>query len=117
MAVPMSVTVTIPMTMPRVVSTERSLLARMALHEIARPSRSSVRKFIRREDEWIGGLVDYWMMDGCAVMYRANRLSRACFPAIQSAAEVCFPPRNATCQTPRSHRLKQVLRFASQSPG
>ena len=46
MAVPISVTVTMPMTMPSVVRTERSLFARMALHEIARPSRSSVKKFI-----------------------------------------------------------------------
>ena len=44
MAVPISVTVMMPMTMPSVVSTERNLFARMALHEIARPSRSSVRK-------------------------------------------------------------------------
>ena len=42
----MSVTVTMPMTMPSVVSAERSLFARIALHEIARPSRSSVRKFM-----------------------------------------------------------------------
>ena len=47
MAVPMSVTVTMPMTMPSVVSTERSLFARMALHEISKPSRSSVKKFMR----------------------------------------------------------------------
>jgi len=39
-AVPMSVTVRMPMTMPSVVSTERSLFARMALHEMLRPSRS-----------------------------------------------------------------------------
>src|ERR1017187_1589900 len=42
----MSVTVTMPMMMPSVVSTDRSLFARMALHEISRPSRSSVKKFI-----------------------------------------------------------------------
>ena len=35
-----------PMTIPSVVSTERILFARMALHEISRPSRSSVKKFI-----------------------------------------------------------------------
>src|SRR5678815_731799 len=58
MAVPMSVTVTIPITMPSVVRIERSLFARMALQEIARPSRSSVRKFIGREaDEWIVGFL------------------------------------------------------------
>jgi hypothetical protein len=34
MAVPISVTVTMPMTMPSVVSTERSLFARMALQEM-----------------------------------------------------------------------------------
>src|SRR5665647_3980655 len=49
-AVPMSVTVTMPMTMPSVVSTERSLFARMALHEMIKPSRSSVRKFIVKNE-------------------------------------------------------------------
>ena len=46
MAVPMSVTVTMPMTMPSVVRMERILFARMALHEMVKPSRSSVKKFI-----------------------------------------------------------------------
>src|SRR5262249_44225744 len=45
-AVPISVTVTMPITMPSVVSTERNLFARIALQEIARPSRSSVRRFM-----------------------------------------------------------------------
>ena len=48
MAVPISVTVTMPMTMPSVVSTERILFARMAPQEMPRPSRSSVRKFMVR---------------------------------------------------------------------
>jgi len=39
-AVAISETVTIPTTMPRVVSTERSLLARIALQEMLRPSLS-----------------------------------------------------------------------------
>src|SRR5881394_2066888 len=45
-AAPIRVTVTMPMTMPSVVSPERILLARIASQEMARPSRSSVRKFI-----------------------------------------------------------------------
>src|SRR5439155_13613405 len=45
-AVPIKVTVRIPITMPSVVSTERSLLARMALQEMSRPSFSSVRNFM-----------------------------------------------------------------------
>src|SRR5450432_1062382 len=45
-AAAINVTVTMPMTMPSVVNTERSLFARMALHEIARPSRNSVKKFM-----------------------------------------------------------------------
>ena len=48
MAVPMSVTVTMPMTMPSVVRIERSLFARMAAHEMPNPSRISVMKFIRK---------------------------------------------------------------------
>ena len=40
MAVPIRVTVTMPMTMPSVVSAERILLARMASQEIHRPSRA-----------------------------------------------------------------------------
>src|SRR5262245_6989594 len=47
-AVPMSVTVTIPMTMPNVVRTERSLFARIALHEMPSPSLSSEKGFMRR---------------------------------------------------------------------
>src|SRR5712671_3639521 len=47
MAVPMSVTVTMPITIPKVVRVERSLLARIAPHEMLIPSLSSVRKFIR----------------------------------------------------------------------
>src|ERR1051325_2868541 len=49
MAVPINVTVTMPMTMPRVVSTERSLLARMALQAMLRPTLSSVSAFISRD--------------------------------------------------------------------
>ena len=41
----MSVTVTMPMTMPKVVSDDRSLCARMASHEIPKPSRSSEKRF------------------------------------------------------------------------
>ena len=48
-AVPISVTVTMPMMMPSVVSTERILLARMRLHEMLKPSRISVRKFMRAD--------------------------------------------------------------------
>src|SRR5215472_7587538 len=48
MAVPINVTVRMPITMPRVVRTERILLARIAAHEMPRPSLSSVRKFISR---------------------------------------------------------------------
>src|SRR5438552_16167509 len=48
-AVPMSVTVRMPMTMPKVVSTERILLARMAPQEMRRPSLSSVNKFTLAE--------------------------------------------------------------------
>src|SRR5580698_10596286 len=56
-AVPIRVTVTMPITMPSVVSTERSLFARMALQEIARPSRSSVTKFMRScfHDRFVAG--------------------------------------------------------------
>src|SRR2546425_11833419 len=46
MAVPIKVTVRMPITMPRVVSTERSLLARMAPQEMRRPSWSSVSGFM-----------------------------------------------------------------------
>ena len=53
-AVPIRVTVTMPITMPSVVSTERILLARIALQEMARPSLSSVSRFMwqgeRRSD-------------------------------------------------------------------
>ena len=42
----MSVTVTMPMTMPSVVSTARILFARIAAHEMLKPSRSSVKKFM-----------------------------------------------------------------------
>ena len=48
MAVPIKVTVTMPITMPSVVSTERILLARIALQEMARPSLSSVSRFMWR---------------------------------------------------------------------
>src|ERR1022692_2662833 len=48
MAVPINVTVTMPITMPSVVSTERILFARMALQEMSRPSRSSVTKFMAK---------------------------------------------------------------------
>src|SRR5438105_10887034 len=48
-AVPISVTVKMPMTMPKVVSIERILLARMALQEMSKPSRSSVNGFTLRE--------------------------------------------------------------------
>src|SRR5919108_5725174 len=50
MAAPIKVTVTMPITMPSVVSPERILLARIASQEMASPSRSSVRKFI---GQWI----------------------------------------------------------------
>jgi hypothetical protein len=40
------VTVKMPMTIPRVVSTERILFARMALQEMLKPSLSSVKKFM-----------------------------------------------------------------------
>src|SRR6266571_5920473 len=43
-AVPISVTVRMPMTIPSVVSIDRILLARMAPQEMRRPSLSSVRK-------------------------------------------------------------------------
>ena len=46
MAVPMSVTVTMPITMPSVVSTERILLARIAPHEMPKPSRISANRFM-----------------------------------------------------------------------
>ena len=46
LAAAMSVTVTMPITMPSVVSEERNLCARMASHEMPKPSRSSERKFI-----------------------------------------------------------------------
>src|SRR5688572_8396828 len=49
MAVPIKVTVTTPMTMPSVVSPERSLFARIAPHEISMPSFSSVPKFMRKQ--------------------------------------------------------------------
>src|ERR1051325_4593509 len=48
MAVPISVTVTTPMTIPRVVRIERSLLARIAPHEIPKPSLSSEKRFIQQ---------------------------------------------------------------------
>ena len=44
-AVAIEVTVTIPMMMPRVVSTERNLLARMASQAMSNPSLISSRKF------------------------------------------------------------------------
>ena len=50
MAVPIKVTVTMPMTMPSVVRMERSLLARIAAQEMPKPSRISVMKFIA----WVG---------------------------------------------------------------
>jgi hypothetical protein len=79
-AVPMSVTVTIPITIPSVVRIERSLFARMALQEIARPSRSSVKKFMRvKVDEWIGGFLD-WRM----AVYRASRWFDVWFRVIPS---------------------------------
>src|SRR5215472_16325216 len=46
MAVPIKVTVTTPMTMPRVVSMERILLTRIAPHEMLRPSFNSVKRFM-----------------------------------------------------------------------
>ena len=48
MAVPMSATVTMPITMPRVVRMDRILLARMAAQEMPMPSRISVNRFIPR---------------------------------------------------------------------
>src|ERR1700744_4239390 len=90
MAVPIKVTVTIPMTMPSVVSTERSLFARMALQEIASPSRSSVRKFI---GDWMTGLVDEWMAGVAA--HCSSHWSRASSPEIRSAEVIYFPLHNA----------------------
>src|SRR5690349_21153204 len=46
MAAPISVTVRMPMTMPKVASTERILLARSAFQEIPTPSRISETNFI-----------------------------------------------------------------------
>src|SRR5882757_3514594 len=90
-AVPINVTVTIPMTMPSVVRIERSLFARMALQEIDRPSRSSVRKFIQaKADNWICGWMDWWM-----ATYRASRSFDVWLRATQSGAGVYFPLRNA----------------------
>ena len=48
MAVPIKVTVTMPITIPSVVKIERILLARIAPQEMARPSLSSTKKFMRR---------------------------------------------------------------------
>jgi hypothetical protein len=50
-AVPIIVTVKMPMTMPSVVNTERNLLARMAPQEMLKPSVSSVKKFILFQSE------------------------------------------------------------------
>src|SRR5260221_9535884 len=49
MAVPIKVTVTMPITMPKVVSKERILLPRMAPHEMPNPSLSSVKKFTTKK--------------------------------------------------------------------
>src|SRR6266436_873967 len=49
MAVPIKVTVTMPITMPKVVSNERILLPRMAPHEMPNPSLSSVKKFTTKK--------------------------------------------------------------------
>ena len=49
MAVPINVTVTMPMIMPKVVKTERILLARIALQEIPNPSFNSPRRFMREQ--------------------------------------------------------------------
>src|SRR5438105_4394230 len=50
MAVPISVTVTIPTMMPRVVRAERILFARRAESEIFIPSRISAAKFMQRSE-------------------------------------------------------------------
>jgi hypothetical protein len=46
MAVPISVTVMMPMTIPSVVSTDRILLARIAAQAITKPSLISLKKVI-----------------------------------------------------------------------
>src|SRR5665213_729021 len=93
MAVPIIVTVTMPMTMPSVVSTERSLFARMALHEMLKPSRSSVKKFIGENETRTSNIehptpniesrraacCDHWMFDvGCSVFGVSDYLSSVC---------------------------------------
>src|SRR5438093_5083960 len=51
MAVPISVTVKMPMTIPSVVSTERILFPRIAPQEMRRPSLSSVNKFMKGKSQ------------------------------------------------------------------
>src|SRR5664280_1706521 len=66
MAAPIRDTVTIPMMMPRVVSTDRILLERIASQEMSSPSRISIRKFMPGKSRALRNVARRpdWFQDG-----------------------------------------------------